>query len=153
MYSYSYMDRQSICKHQSQSKICRTITERSPWYLISKNNIARCACSHYCAKKLPWVKYCTAAQWIFDTIWWVCLVPTSGTRFASDVGYRMSKIWHGCTRKIIFMMTSNSLTENEEHNIPSQILKINFGLHASVIFETPICVVSRTFVGSADPKL
>ena len=31
-------------------------------------------------------------------------------------------------------MTSNSLTENEEHDIPSQILKTIFGLHASVIF-------------------
>ena len=31
-------------------------------------------------------------------------------------------------------MTYNSLTENEEYNIPSQILKIIFGLHASVIF-------------------
>ena len=31
-------------------------------------------------------------------------------------------------------MTSNSSTENEEHDIPSQILKTIFGLHASVIF-------------------
>ena len=31
-------------------------------------------------------------------------------------------------------MTSNSLTENEEHDIPSQILKAIFGLHASIIF-------------------
>ena len=31
-------------------------------------------------------------------------------------------------------MTSNSLTENEEHDIPAQILKTIFGLHASVIF-------------------
>ena len=31
-------------------------------------------------------------------------------------------------------MTSNSLTENGEHGIPSQILKTIFGLHASVIF-------------------
>ena len=31
-------------------------------------------------------------------------------------------------------MTSNSLTENEEHDIPSQILKTIFGLHVSVIF-------------------
>ena len=30
-------------------------------------------------------------------------------------------------------MTFNSLTENEEHDIPSQILKTNFGLHVSVI--------------------
>ena len=34
----------------------------------------------------------------------------------------------------LWTMTSNSLTENEEHGIPSQILKTIFGLHASVIF-------------------
>ena len=50
-------------------------------------------------------------------------------------------------------MTSNSLTENEEHSIPSQILKTIFGLHASVIFYTSICVVSCTFEGSSDPTL
>ena len=31
-------------------------------------------------------------------------------------------------------MTSNSLKENEEQDIPSHILKTIFGLHASVIF-------------------
>ena len=31
-------------------------------------------------------------------------------------------------------MTYNSLTENEEHNIPSQILKTVFELHALIIF-------------------
>ena len=31
-------------------------------------------------------------------------------------------------------MTSNSLTENKEHDIRSHIFKTNFGLHASVIF-------------------
>ena len=45
------------------------------------------------------------------------------------------------------MMTFNSLTENEEHDIPSYILKTIFGLHASVIFYTQICVISSTFVG------
>ena len=50
-------------------------------------------------------------------------------------------------------MTSNSLSENEEHDIPSQILKTIFGLHASVIFETPICVASNTFVGISDSKI
>ena len=34
----------------------------------------------------------------------------------------------------IFPHKFNSLTENEEHDIPSQILKTIFGLHASVIF-------------------
>ena len=49
-------------------------------------------------------------------------------------------------------MTYNSSTENEEHNIPSQILKTVFLLHASVIDLTPICVVSSKFIGSADPQ-
>ena len=32
-------------------------------------------------------------------------------------------------------MRSNSLTENEEHDIPPQILKTIFRLHASVVFK------------------
>ena len=31
-------------------------------------------------------------------------------------------------------MAPNSLTENEEHHIPSQFLKTIFGLHDSIIF-------------------
>ena len=50
-------------------------------------------------------------------------------------------------------MTSNSLTENEEHDIPSQILKTIFALHASFIFQAQICVVSSSFVGSCDPNI
>ena len=38
-----------------------------------------------------------------NKVLWLCLVPTSTTRFASDVGYRMAKIKHSCTRKIFFM--------------------------------------------------
>ena len=57
-------------------------------------------------------------------IWWLCLVPTSTTRFASDVGYRMAKIWYSYIRKIfLWTLAYNSLTENGEHNISSQILK------------------------------
>ena len=29
--------------------------------------------------------------WSMNKIWWLCLVPTSTTRFASDVGYRIAK--------------------------------------------------------------
>ena len=36
-------------------------------------------------------------------------------------------------------MTSNSLTENEHHAIPSQILKTIFGLHASVFLDPNMC--------------
>ena len=32
-------------------------------------------------------------------------------------------------------MTSDSLTENEEHDIPSHFLKTIYGLHASAILE------------------
>ena len=38
-----------------------------------------------------WSANCYKAP--FNKIWWLCLVPTSTTRFASDVGYRMAKIW------------------------------------------------------------
>ena len=34
-----------------------------------------------------------------NKIWWLCLVPTWTTRFASDVGYRMAKKWIGYIRK------------------------------------------------------
>ena len=36
-------------------------------------------------------------------------------------------------------MTSNSLTDNEEHHIQSQILKTIYGLHASVILDRNMC--------------
>ena len=36
-------------------------------------------------------------------------------------------------------MTSNSLTGNEKHDIPSQILKTIFGLHALVILDPNMC--------------
>ena len=77
------------------------------------------------------IKFC-------NKIWWLCLVPTSTTRFASDVGYGMAKNLIGLYKEIIFMnMTSNSLTKNEERGIPSQ--KTIFGLHASVIFRPNMC--------------
>ena len=31
-------------------------------------------------------------QYCYNKVWWLCLVPTSITSFASDVGYRMAKI-------------------------------------------------------------
>ena len=30
---------------------------------------------------------------IFNKIWWLCLVPTSTTGFAGELGYRMAKIY------------------------------------------------------------
>ena len=54
-------------------------------------------------------------------------------------------------------MTSNSLTENEEHGIPLQILKTIFGLHATVYFLDPnMCgflYIWRIFWSPSDTKL
>ena len=49
-------------------------------------------------------------------------------------------------------MTSHSLTENDEKYIPLHILKTIFGLHASVIFQTQMSVISSSFEGSYDPR-
>ena len=71
--------------------------------------------------------YCTCYMFYTENkVWWLCLVPTSTTRFASDVGYRMAKIKHSCTRKIFFLnndiqflnrewITRYSLTNFEDH--------------------------------------
>ena len=37
----------------------------------------------------------------FNKIWWLCLVPTSATRFATDVGYRIAKKWRGSYKEMI----------------------------------------------------
>ena len=49
-------------------------------------------------------------------------------------------------------MTSNSLTWNEEHDIPSQILKTIFGLHASVIFKPQYVWFQTHLYGSEIPN-
>ena len=98
----------------------------------------------------------TKRLWHHNTTWWLCLVPTSTTRFASDLGCRTAKIVIGLYKEIFFMnnyikflniewRTRYSLTNFEDH----------FGLHASVIFLVPnmcgfwyICVLvwSQTLV-------
>ena len=61
-----------------------------------------------------------------NKIWWLCLAPTSTTRFASDVGYRMAKKLIGLYNEIIFMSndikflniewrTPHPLTNFEDH--------------------------------------
>ena len=42
-----------------------------------------------------WKKQLSKQSWVWNKVWWLCLVPTSTTRFASDAGYRMDKIWYG----------------------------------------------------------
>ena len=49
-------------------------------------------------------------------------------------------------------MTSNSLTENEEHDILSQFLKTIFGLHASVVLDSNSVWFSEHLYGLAIPK-
>ena len=50
-------------------------------------------------------------------------------------------------------MTSNPLTQNEEHDIPAQTLKTLLNSMPQLFFQTPICVVSFTFICCFDPKL
>ena len=55
--------------------------------------------------------WCMTVIFPVNNIWWLCLVPTSTTRFASDEGYRMAQNWYGYLRKFfLWTMTSNSLT-------------------------------------------
>ena len=44
---------------------------------------------------------CMAKECV-NKIWWLCLVPTSTTRLASDVGYKMDKKWIVLYEEIIF---------------------------------------------------
>ena len=56
--------------------------------------------------------------------------------FASDVELQNGEKFNRVMQRKYFLwtMTSNSLTENEEHDIPSQSLKTTFELHPSIIF-------------------
>ena len=59
-------------------------------------------------------------SYVSNKIWWLYLVPTSTTRFASDVGYRMAKKLIGLYKELIFM---NNDIKFLKHHIPSQFLK------------------------------
>ena len=70
-----------------------------------------------------------------NRIWWLCLLPTSTTRLASDRGYRMEKKIIGFYKEILFMNIDIKFL-NIEHEF---LNKDDFGLHGSVIFR-PQCV-------------
>ena len=72
-----------------------------------------------------------------NKIWWLCLVPTSTTRFASDLGYRMAKNLIGLYIYFLWTVTSNSWTQNEEHDIPAQILKTILDRMPQLVFFRP----------------
>ena len=77
-----------------------------------------------------------------NKIWWLCLLPTSTTRFASDVGYRMARKLKGLLKEIIFM-NSDIKFLNIEWRTPYPLtnLEDRFGLHAPVNFwDSNMCV-------------
>ena len=89
---------------------------------------------------------------LVNKIWWQCLVRTSTTRFVSDVGYRMAQKWIWLYEEIILStMTSNSLTENEEHDSPTHF-EDHFWIACLSHFLNPKCVISNTLVGSWFPN-
>ena len=61
-----------------------------------------------------------------NRIWWLCLVPTSTTRFPSDFGVQIMAI-HIFNRVMEYMHFLLTMTSNSQHiktqDIPSQILK------------------------------
>ena len=88
------------------------------WSIIVKY-ISEKVCTEYIPIQEPDKYSPVSATKISNKVWWLCLVPTSTTRFASDVGYRMAKIWYSYTRKIFFVnrewRTRYSLTNFEDH--------------------------------------
>ena len=70
-----------------------------------------------------------------NKIWWLCLLPTSTTRFASDVGYRMAIKWVGLYKEILFMNNDIKFL-NIEWRTPYPLTNFEdcVGLRASVIF-------------------
>ena len=84
------------------------------------------------------------------------IVPTSTTRFASDVGYRMAKSLIGVYKENNFYVNSDNQSLNREWRTryPLTNFATISGLHASVILRPQLtCLVSSTFVGSSDAKL
>ena len=49
------------------------------------------------------ISFIKMGSYALNIIWWLCLVPTSTTRFASGVGYRMAKKGIGLYKEIFFM--------------------------------------------------
>ena len=94
-----------------------------------------------------------------NKIWWLGLVPTSTTRFASDVGYRMAKscivLYIYILKKEIIFMNNDIKFLDKEWRTPYPLTNFEdlFGLRASVIFYTQICGVSCSFGHWLDSKL
>ena len=58
---------------------------------------------------LPYLARVPVKLW--NRVWWLCLVPASTTKFASDLGYRMAKKLIGFYKEILlWTMTLNYLT-------------------------------------------
>ena len=124
-----------LWKHWSRVhwKVMMLQPNENVWKVVENRKCQRSGLWCSSGSSMSGLHWKAVSHW--NKVWWQCLVPTSTTRFASDAGYRMTKMQHSYIRKIFLLtMTSNSLTENEEHDIPSPILKTIFGLHASVIF-------------------
>ena len=70
-----------------------------------------------------------------NKMWWLCIVPTSTTRFTSDVGYRMAKKCKVLYKEIIYMNNDNIFFDIEWRTpYPLTNFEDRFGLCASVIF-------------------
>ena len=82
---------------------------------------------HWYIKRSVWDKYFITSRYFYihNRIWWLCLIRSSTTRYGSELWVQNGQTFNRVIQeKYFFMkMTSNSLTYNEEYDIPSQILK------------------------------
>ena len=64
------------------------------WKHLTSTNALQTEIFISCQSYKCWLLHVTARyeETRSNKVWWQCLVPTSTTRFASDVGYRMAKI-------------------------------------------------------------
>ena len=89
-----------------------------------------------------------AAYLCSSKIWWLCLFTSSTTRFAGDVGYRMAKNSIALYKDFfLWTMTSTSDTENEAHDILSQILRPFWTVCLSYFFRPQyVCFLTYLYV-------
>ena len=71
-----------VGEYMDKFKWCEILQSFEPWSCFVNSQMH------------SWWENCTVGytSLLCNKIWWLCLVPTATTRFASEVGYRMAKI-------------------------------------------------------------
>ena len=70
-----------------------------------------------------------------NRIWWLCLVSTSTTRFARDLGYRMAKNLTGLYKENALYEQWRQIPKHRRTWYPSQILKTILNCMSQLFFK------------------